>query len=126
MFEPTAIPLEAIHSTAQEMLTRGYRFITCTVVDLGEEGFDHIYHFDRELEELSFRATCPRGTPVPSISDVYFCAMLVENENRDLFGIEYTGLVLDFNRTLYLEEAGDPMTAPFCKISTFTKLKCEV
>ena len=65
----------------------------------------------------------PKGTVIPSISGIYFAALLVENENRDLFGLEYEGLVLDFNRTLYLEEAGDPIVAPFCKISTFTKPK---
>lgn len=125
MFEATPISLDQIKATANEMLHKGYRFLTQSVVDLGEEGFDVIYHYDRELAMLHYRVKVERGATIPSISDIYFAAMLVENENRDMFGLSYDGLVVDFNRTLYLEESGDPITAPFCRISTFTKLKCE-
>lgn len=121
MFEPASITLEEAVPTAKRMLQDGWRFITQTITDLGDEGFDVLFHFDKDLEEQDFRLIVARGTVIPSISGVYFAAMLIENENRDLFGVEYDGLVLDFNRTLYLEEAGDPITAPFCKISTFTK-----
>ena len=126
MFEATPITLEDVRATAREMLDSGWRFVTQTAVDLGETGFDLLYHYDRDLELRNYRLTVPKGTAIPSITSIYFTAVLVENENRDLFGLTYDGLVLDFNRTLYLEEAGDPMFAPFCKISTFTKLKCEV
>jgi ech hydrogenase subunit D len=126
MFEPTVITIDEVVPTAKRMLHDGWRFITHTVVDLGEEGFDILFHYDRELKKQDFRLSVPRGTVIPSMSGVYFAAMLVENENRDLFGLEYGGLVLDFNRTLYLDEAGDPITAPFCKISTFTKPVREV
>ena len=126
MFEATPITLDAVVPTAEEMFRDGWRLVTQSVVDLGNEGFDLLYHYDKNLSEKHFRVTSPRGTVIPSISGVYFAALLIENENRDLFGLSYDGLVLDFNRTLYLEEAGDPVTAPFCKISTFTKLKCEV
>lgn len=126
MFEPTPITLEDVVPTAKQMLNDGWRFITQTVFDKGEEGFEILFHYDRDLEEKDFRLSTPKGTRIPSISGLYFAAMLIENENRDLFGLEYDGLVLDFNRTLYLEEAGDPITAPFCKISTFTKPTREV
>ncbi len=126
MFEATPITLEEVQSSAKEMQENGWRFVTQTVVDLGDAGFEVLYHYDRELELKNFRLTAPKGTAIPSITSVYFTALLVENENRDLFGLVYDGLVLDFNRTLYLEEAGDPIMAPFCKISTFTKMKCEV
>lgn len=126
MFDPTPITLEEVQSSAKKMHTEGWRFVTQTVVDKGDEGFDILYHYDKDLQEKHFRLKVEKGKAVPSMSGVYFAALLVENENQDLFGIEYDGLILDFNRTLYLDEAGDPLTAPFCKISTFTKLKCEV
>ncbi|MDL2291182.1 NADH-quinone oxidoreductase subunit C [Desulfovibrio sp. OttesenSCG-928-F20] len=126
MFEATPITLDGLKNSAKEMFDDDWRFVTSTVVDLGDKGFDILYHYDKDLDEVHYRLTVPRGTVLPSISDIYFAALLVENENRDLFGLEYEGLVLDFNRTFYLEEAGDPVTAPFCKISTFTKpLKTE-
>lgn len=121
MFEATPITLDGVKNSAKEMFDDNWRFITQTVVDLGDEGFEVLFHYDKDLVEQDFSLKVPRGTVLPSISGIYFTALLVENENRDLFGLEYEGLVLDFNRTLYLEEAGDPVTAPFCKISTFTK-----
>lgn len=126
MFDPTPITLEEVQSSARKMHAEGWRFVTQTVVDRGDEGFEILYHYDKDLVEKHFRLKAERGKSIPSMSGIYFAALLVENENRDLFGIEYDGLVLDFNRTLYLDEAGDPLTAPFCKISTFSKLKCEV
>lgn len=126
MFEPTPITLDEVIPTAKRMFHDGWRFITQTVVDRGEEGFDILYHYDKELQEQDYRLTVLKGAVIPSMSGVYFAALLVENENRDLFGLAYDGLILDFNRTLYLEEAGDPITAPFCKISTFTKPVREV
>lgn len=125
MFEATPITLEEVRPSAKKMFDEDWRLITQTVVDLGDEGFDILFHYDKDLEEKHFRLTVPKGTVIPSITDSYFAAVLIENENRDLFGLEYEGLVLDFNRTFYLEEAGEPINAPFCKISTFTKPKSE-
>ena len=126
MFEATPITLGEVRATAKEMFDDGWRLITQSVCDLGDGEFDLFFHYDKDLVEKNYRVTFKQGTVVPSISDIYFAALLIENENRDLFGLDYEGLVLDFNRTLYLEEAGDPINAPFCKISTFTKPKVEV
>jgi ech hydrogenase subunit D len=123
MFEATPITLDEVRDVAGRMLSGGFRLVTQTVVDRGEQGIDILFHYDKDLERKDFRLTAPKGAVIPSISGIYFAALLIENENRDLFGLEYDGLVLDFNRTLYLEEAGDPINAPFCKISTFTKPK---
>ena len=123
MFEATPITLDEVRSVAKRMFAGSWRLVTQTANDRGDEGVDILFHYDKDLEEQHFRLTVPKGTVIPSISGIYFAALLVENENRDLFGLEYEGLVLDFNRTLYLEEAGDPIVAPFCKISTFTKPK---
>jgi len=120
MYQPTVITIDEVVPTARRMLHDGFRLITQTIVDLGEK-VDILYHYDRELEEQDFRLTVPKGTVIPSISGVYFAAMLVENENRELFGLEYDGLVFDFKGTLYLEEVTDHFTAPFCKISVYNK-----
>lgn len=119
MLEATAITLEEILPVTQKMYDDNWRLITQTAVDLGDEGFELFYHYDRNLEIKHYKTRFPKGTSVPSISGIYFCAMLIENENRDLFGLSYDGLVLDFNRSLYLEEAGEAINAPFCKISTY-------
>lgn len=125
MLEASVISLDEILPVTQKMLDEEWRLVTQSVVDLGDEGFELFYHYDKELEMKHYKVIVPKGKSVPSISDIYFCAILVENENRDLFGLSYDGLALDFNRSFYLEEAGDPINAPFCKISLYNNPKSE-
>ena len=110
MFESTPITLEEVRSSAKKMHDDGWRLVTHTVIDRGDEGFDILFHYDKDLVEKHFRLKVARGTVIPSTSHIYFAALLVENENRDLFGPEYVGLILNFNRTLSLEETGDSIT----------------
>jgi hypothetical protein len=55
------------------------------------------------------RGTCRHSDP----SAIYFAAFLVENEIQDLFGIRFSGLAIDYQRTLYGEES--TRITPFCK-----------
>jgi ech hydrogenase subunit D len=96
----------------------GYRFVTLTCTALDENHFDILYHFDRALELKHLRLTLAAGTAVPSISPIYFAAFLVENEIQDLFGIRFTGLAIDYGRTLYGEEK--TRVTPFCKYTVVT------
>ena len=70
------------------------------------------------------RLTVAKGESVPSISGVYFAALLIENETQDHFGVTFDGLVLDFGSRLYLEE--EVKKYPFCKISNIKYLKCKI
>ena len=91
----------------------GYRFVTLSCMTSGEDEFEILYHFDKDLRLKHFRLNVSGVKPVPSISSVYFAAFLVENEIRDLFNIYFKGLAVDYERTLYLEE--EVHTTPFCK-----------
>ncbi len=118
MLEATSINIDEVVSSAQGMFDAGWRFVTLSAVDKGEEGLELLYHYDKAMEIKHFRLKAAKGQPIPSISGVYFAALLVENECRDLFGLAFDGLVLDFNRTLYLDEISSS-TAPFCKITAY-------
>ena len=48
---------------------------------------------------------------LPSVSGVYFCAFIYENEIHDLFGISFDGLVLDFKGHLYTTAVPTPFAA---------------
>jgi len=109
------ITAEGLNALAREKFDAGYRLLTLSCVDLGEAGFDILYHFDKNLHLENYRLAVPRGQTVPSISGIYFCALLVENEIRDQFGVCFDGIVLDFGGTLYLED--EVRTSPFCKYS---------
>lgn len=98
---------------------QGFRLVTLTCVDLDESSVDLIYTFDRDLEMVHLRMRQAKDQPAPTISDILFAAFLVENEIQDQFGICFDGLVLNFDRSLYLEE--EVSTTPFCKYGVTRK-----
>ncbi|MEN6316667.1 MAG: NADH-quinone oxidoreductase subunit C [Clostridiaceae bacterium] len=98
------ITREQLMGTTQDMMYNGYRFVTATCVDNGNGSFDVLYHFDRDLEIITFRVTLNREEEVPSISKIYFCAALVENEMKELFGLKVTNIVIDYEGHLLLSD----------------------
>ncbi|MEJ2166478.1 MAG: NADH-quinone oxidoreductase subunit C [Desulfobacterales bacterium] len=102
----------------------GYRLVTLTCTAVDADHFDLLYHFDRKLELKHLRLEITMETIVPSISPVYFAAFLVENEIQDLFGIRFSGLAIDYERTLYGEDK--TRVTPFCKYTVATSRPAEV
>ena len=115
MLETIPLSLDQVAAVAKECFDDGWRQVTMSAVDCGEAGFEIFYHYDKDLVMKHYRLSIPKETVVPSISPVYFAALLVENEIRDQFGVCFDGLVLDFGGTLYLED--EVRTSPFCKYS---------
>lgn len=107
----TDITIDQLLPEVSRAKYEGYRFITATSVDNGNETVDVIYHFDRDYQMQHFRITVNKGEEVPSISKIFFCALLVENEMKELFGIDITGVVIDYGGHMLLseEELGSPM-----------------
>ncbi len=91
----------------------GFRFVTMSSTDLGES-ICVLYHLDKDLQLVNLKVDVPKGSKIPSISSVYGSAMLVENEIKEHFGVEFDGLPLDFQGMLYLDE--EVQKTPFCKI----------
>lgn len=113
--EVISVSLDDVIEKIAKKKVDGYRFVTMSCAELDENTVDILYHLDKDLRLINFRLTVLRNTAVPSISPVYFAAFLVENEMQDLFDIRFTGLVIDYERTLYLEE--EVKITPFCKYS---------
>ena len=113
--EVISVSLDEVIEKIAKKKVEGYRFVTMSCAQLDENTIDILYHLDKDLKLINFRLTVPRNAAVPSISPVYFAAFLVENEMQDLFDIRFTGLVIDYERTLYLEE--EVKITPFCKYS---------
>ena len=95
------------------LLLRGYRFVTMTVVDKGEE-FDIFYHFDLDYEMVNYQLVLKKGEVLPSISDICFAAVIVENEIQDLFGIKVANLAIDYEKHFLLSP--DAPAEPFCRV----------
>jgi NADPH-dependent glutamate synthase beta subunit-like oxidoreductase len=85
---------------AKKMLAEKARLSTASCVDLGDK-FEIIYHFEpRENPEplTHIRVKIAKGDSLPSISNVYLCAALIENEIQELFNVKISGIVLDFQK----------------------------
>ncbi len=112
MFEAKEITFDTMKDEMKKLLDDGYRFLTMSAVDLKDEGQQILYHFDKDLHEVHLRLAFAKGTVIPSISGVYFTAILVENEIRDMFDITFSDLPLDYSGTFYLE--GEVVKGPMC------------
>lgn len=118
-----SISLDEVRPVAIANLEAGYRLVTLSVVNLGNGNLDIIYHYDKNMIMRHYRLTVPIGSTVPSISNIYFCAVLIENESRDHYGIIWDGIILDYEGCLYLEKDTPPplLRGPSCTISTVLK-----
>jgi ech hydrogenase subunit D len=60
------------------------------------------YSFDLDSRLTNLRLFLPGvDTCVPSISSIYGCAILYENEIHDLFNVKVDGLTVDFHGNFY-------------------------
>ncbi|MCX7709784.1 MAG: NADH-quinone oxidoreductase subunit C [Clostridia bacterium] len=107
----TEIAISQLLSETQKMKYEDYRFVTASCVSLGDDGCDVIYHFDKDLEMKHLKLRVGKGEELPSVSKIYFCALLVENEMKELFGINITDIAVDYGGHMLLsdEELESPM-----------------
>ena len=113
LYDVNCLSLEALVGEVAKIKVLGYRFVTLSVAERDADTFDIFYHFDKNLTLRHLKLSVSKGVPVPSITPVYSAAFLVENEIQDLFGIRFEGLVVDYERTLYLEP--ETNVTPFCR-----------
>jgi ech hydrogenase subunit D len=78
----------------------------CRLVQIGATRLpDHVelnYSFDRDGQLLNLRLLLPSENPrVPSISSIYWCAFIYENEIHDLFKVQVDGMAIDFEGKFY-------------------------
>lgn len=106
------LPLEQLLGEVQKLHYDDYRFVTITCVDNNDGSSDMIYHFDMDLQLINYRVKVTRDDEIPSISKIYFCALLVENEIKELFGLNITNIAIDYGGHMLLsDDAPDmPMT----------------
>ena len=89
----------------------GYRFVTATSVDNGDGTIDVLYHFDKDFVMKNFKITVNKEDKVPSLSKDYFSAVLVENEIKELFGVNIVDIAIDYGGRMLLtdEQMSSPM-----------------
>ena len=89
-----------LSSVAQKMLAEKARFVTASCIDLGEH-FEIIYDFEPldSLEPLTHvRVKILKKETLSSISSIYLCAALIENEIQELFNVQISDIALDWQK----------------------------
>ena len=79
----------------QKMLAQSYRLGTASCLDLGDR-FEVIYHFELGLDLANIRVHIGKNDSLPSISNIYPSAAIIENEMKELFSINIVGSTIDF------------------------------
>lgn len=94
------IAVDELVSTVKDFSSQGYRLVQISCTKLGEN-LELNYSFDKDYEFVNLKFKVPMNAQIPSVSEIYWCAMLYENEIHDLFGLEINGMVIDFKGNLY-------------------------
>jgi len=111
MFETQEIVNIAVNNLltqVKRLAQEKYRIvqISCTQI---QENFSLDYTFDKDGKFYGIRISIPvAAATLPSISGEIFAAFLYENEIHDLFGIKFSGLVLDYGGNFYRIEKKTP------------------
>ena len=110
--QPTAsVTASQLAAEVKSLCDQGWRLVQIGVTSLGEL-YEVNYSFDRDMAFKNLRLHVPsKGARLPSVSGIYWCAFLYENEIHDLFGITFDGLVLDFKGGLYTTAIPTPFAA---------------
>lgn len=110
--ETVKTSIDGLLPEVQSRYEEGCRLVTASCTDEGEE-FRIIYTFDNNLKLINMEITVPKGVVVPSITDIYLCAFLVENEMKELFGIPIENIAVDLGGRMYLTEGAK--TSPMAR-----------
>ena len=95
------IAVDALLDRVRAMRAQGYRLVQISATRLPEH-VELTYSFDLQgrLANLRLQLAASEAR-VPSISPVYWCAFLYENEMHDLFNLQVDGMAVDFHGNFY-------------------------
>ena len=79
---------------------QGCRLVQISATQLPDQ-VELTYSFDLNSQLTNLRLLLPAGARLPSISSIYLCAVLYENEIHDLFGVPVDGMSIDFKGSFY-------------------------
>lgn len=120
LFESTSVTPQSLLEAVKAFEQDGFRFVTLSQSVKDENTLILYYHFDKDRTMQHLRMEVSKTEKIPSIADIFLCALLIENETQDQFGIRFSGLPLDYDGKMYLE--GEVKRAPFFTMSTLKKV----
>jgi len=109
------ITVETLPDKVKAMKAQGRRLVQISATRL-PEAVELTYSFDLDSQLANLRLALPADKlQLPSVSSIYLCAVLYENEIHDLFGVQVDGLAIDFKGNFYKTAVKFPFAAPPAK-----------
>lgn len=105
------VPKDGVPALSQSMKRAGARFVQlCATMDAdGTFELNYSFVLDGEMQNHIVRGLTEDDT-IPSITDNFLAAFVFENEAHDLFGLNITGIAIDFGGKFYNVAVDKPMT----------------
>ncbi|MDO4293824.1 MAG: NADH-quinone oxidoreductase subunit C [Eubacteriales bacterium] len=94
------IPMEDFFTEVIRMKMDGWRLVQICAVRV-PVGYELSYSFCRDYRMLTLRLHSGLDEEVSSITQIYPCAFIQENEAAELFGVPIRNLNLDYHHRLY-------------------------
>ncbi len=95
------ITVDSLLDKVRAKREHGYRLVQVSATRLPDQ-VELTYSFDLNSQLASLRLSLPGEAPrVPSISSIYGCVILYENEIHDLFNVQVDGMAVDFKGNFY-------------------------
>ena len=79
----------------------GYRLVQACATKSADGSIFVVYSFDKDCVLYNFKVVVPEDLQMQSITDSYWSAFIYENEMRDLFGIIFHHLALDYGGNFF-------------------------
>ncbi|MCR5845288.1 MAG: NADH-quinone oxidoreductase subunit C [bacterium] len=102
------ISLEEMHARVAEHIEDGWRFLQLCATTI-ESGIELVYTLGRGPEVENLVTNIANGDIVPSITDLAPAAFFFENETKELFGVNFKGIAIDFGGNFYKLSEPFPM-----------------
>jgi len=94
------ITMAEFFPTVIQMKMEQWRLVQICAVRI-EEGFELSYSFSQRYHMVTLRLVTGTEEPISSITQVYPCAFLQENEMAELFGVPVQSISQDYKHKLY-------------------------
>ena len=91
---------ESVIDEAQKLKFTGYHLIQQCATRI-PDAYELIYTFGKELEMKNLKIVLPQDKEISSITSIFPCAFIYENEMHDLFGVDIKMINIDYEGKLY-------------------------
>ena len=96
------IKLDSLLQKVSERSMAGWRLAQICCTHLADpKQYELSYSFEEGYDILTYRIVIDDNEEVPSITQVYWCAFLYENEMKELFGVNINCMENDYKNKLY-------------------------